>query len=345
MIGPLRGRCRAINFLVNHRPLVSVIVPACNAEKVLGDALASAQQQTYRELEIIVVDDGSTDGTGEVARRFAAADGRIRLLQQANGGSAAARNAALGNAHGEWIAFLDADDVWLPTKIESQLRLWQSDPAANFLFANYWNWDGQRDISVQYSRRRKFPKGNVLRELIYWGLFRTSTVMVRRETLDRAGLFDPELRNVHDWDLWLRIGETGFWARGVWEPQVRYRIWEKNASANRVNIARFVVRTLEKALARPQPAARLRHYRRAWRIARAQLELMQAQSLVSSAPDAVPAAVLRAWRCYPRRLKWLMRYLALVWPDALGGRWTSAAVRKKLRRWRMGQRVEMSQET
>ena len=325
---------------MNQRPIVSVIVPAFNVEPVLSETLASAQNQTCRELEVIVVDDGSTDSSLAIAQRFAASDPRFKALSQSNAGSAAARNTGLRAACGEWIAFLDADDVWLPGKIETQLQLAASDPKANFLFTNYWNWDGQRDLSVYYRDRRKFPEGNVWRELIYWGLFRTSTVMVRRQTLDVVGFLDPELRNVHDWDLWLRIAEAGFWARGVWEPQARYRVWASNVSANRINIARYVVRTLEKAIARPQPAARLRDYRRALSIARAQLELMQAQSLVASSPESVPAAVLRGWRCDPRNVKWLLRYIGLVWPVALGGKWTSAAVRGTLQRWRMGQRLD-----
>ncbi len=325
---------------MNTHPLVSIVIPAFNAEKVLVDALDSVRGQTYTRWEALVVDDGSTDRTAQVAEEYAGADPRIRLLQQANAGSAIARNTALKEARGELIAFLDADDMWFATKLERQVQLVRADPGANFFFTNYWVWNGCNDRSLRYATRGEFPEGDLLEQLYCKNVFGTSTVMVRRETLEHVGFFDPELRHVHDWDLWLRIAEMGGRTRGVWKPQARYRIWPGNVTANRVRNATYAVRVLEKAAARAQTDERVRHSRRGLRIARARLELAGAQSHIVDAPDTVAPAVLRAWRCYPRHTKWLVRYVGLVWPTALGGSWTSRMVIRTIQEWQMGWRLE-----
>ena len=104
-----------------HQPLVSVVMPAWNAEATIVEALRSVAAQTYRDLEIIIVDDGSTDATAALAKEFCASDPRARTVRRSNGGPAAARNLGIAEARGEWIALIDADDVWHPTKIEKQL--------------------------------------------------------------------------------------------------------------------------------------------------------------------------------------------------------------------------------
>ena len=129
-----------------HKPLVSVIVPAYNVEPFLAETLASVQWQTYREFEVIIVDDGSTDRTSEIVQQFVEKDARFILLRQPNANMAAARNAALKQARGEWVAFLDADDAWLSEKLAAQLDLLEQAPRANLLFTDYFSWDGQNDF-------------------------------------------------------------------------------------------------------------------------------------------------------------------------------------------------------
>jgi len=166
-------------------PLVSVIVPAYNAEAFLDAALASAQCQTYRRLEVLVVDDGSQDQTYPIARRWAQQDKRFVALQhEVNQGLPSTRNTALRHAKGELVAFLDADDIWLPDKVALQVDLLREDPRANILFTNYWIWDGEKDLFLRYSNFKKFPEGDVSRRLYYWSQFGISSVMVKRETLD-----------------------------------------------------------------------------------------------------------------------------------------------------------------
>lgn len=123
---------------MNDTPFVSIIIPVYNGIAVLPDALTSVQKQTYQHFEVIVVDDGSNDGSHALAQRFAAGDCRIIVLRQPNGGKSAARNLPIARARGELIAFLDVDDVWLPEKLAAQLDLLGQEPRANLLFTDYF---------------------------------------------------------------------------------------------------------------------------------------------------------------------------------------------------------------
>jgi glycosyltransferase involved in cell wall biosynthesis len=311
-------------------PRISIIVPAYNAELFLAETLASVQRQTYREFEVIVVDDGSTDRTSEITRGFVEKDARFILLRQKNAGESAARNVALKHACGEWVAFLDADDVWLPEKLTAQLDLIESESRANLLFTDYFSWDGQNDFGRRYSDPDKFPDGDVSRRLIFFNLFGMSTVMIKREILDVVGLIDTELPLAMDWDLWLRIAERGLCAKGVRQPLTRYRVWPGSASRNTLLMREANVLVLEKALTRPQRAAWRRAYKRSLQIARGNLEFTRVRPLIETQPKAVPAAALRAWLHCPTRLKWLLWYFMTLWPNSP---WAGIIYRKIRGKW------------
>jgi glycosyltransferase involved in cell wall biosynthesis len=317
-------------------PLVSVIIPAFNPAGMIEQALRSVQTQTINNFEVIVVDDGSTDDTAAITQRFCDGDSRFFLVEQPHGGLSAARNTAIARARGEFIAFLDADDVWLPEKLARQIELFREDPRTNLAFTNFYFWDGERDLRLMYQDDQPLPEGNAIRQLILSDVYGLPTVMVRHETLRAIGLFDPNLLYTSDWDLWLRIGEQGLWARGIREPMVRYRRWPGSCSMNKMlrsNLADEDVRTLEMNLARTRHEELRPFYGRSLARTRAARELARARLLVGNNPDAIPAAVWRAWR-YEPRLKWLRWYLRLVWPKCLGGNKTARFVHGKiLARW------------
>jgi glycosyltransferase involved in cell wall biosynthesis len=315
---------------MNDAPLVSVIVPAYNAEPFLAETLASAQWQTYREFEVIVVDDGSTDRTSEIALGFAEKDARFILLRQKHAGEPVTRNAALKQARGEWIAFLDADDVWLPGKLAAQLDLLKQEPNANVLFSDYYFWDGQSNSGRRYSEPDKFPDGDVGRRLIFFDLFAPSTLIIKRETLDVVGLFDVELPVAADWDMLLRIGERGLCAKGVRQPMALYRNWQGQISRNKIRMCECNIRVLEKALSRPQRGPWRYAYERSLQIARGNLELARVSPLIETQPGAVPAAALRAWMHCPTRFKWLLWYFATLWPKSP---WAGIVYHKLERKW------------
>lgn len=313
------------------RALVSVMVPAYNGERLLADALASVQGQTYQEVEIIVVDDGSTDGTLALAREMASHDRRIQVFTQANGGTQVARNTALHQARGEWIALLDQDDVWLAEKLERQMSLLGERPCPDLLYCNYYYWDGVRDLGRRYANQRKMFEGEVANKLAYSCLFEASSVVVKKQRVEAAGGFDPRLHFAGDWDLWLRLAEQGLCVRGVHEPLMRHRLWEGNESKKIVPMARQTLGVLEKALARPQKPALKRHYECAAALARSNLELACARQYLVAEEEKIPQALWQAWRLYPRRMKWLLRWVCVVWPRLLGGNITSAYAYRKLR--------------
>ncbi len=209
-------------------PLVSVIVPAYNAEAFLEETLQSAVGQTYQRLEVIVVDDGSTDSTAEIVRGFMARDRRVKLIQQANSGVAAARNRGLREAEGNLVAPLDADDLWKPTKIERQVARFRA-AADNLALVYTWshNIDEEGGI-MRWKRNRPKVEGRAFHHLIEANFIGNgSTPLMRKDYVLAAGGYDPTFRNqdaegCEDWKLYLTLAERYDFA-AVREPLVGYR--------------------------------------------------------------------------------------------------------------------------
>lgn len=189
-----------------HMPVVSVIIPAYNSAAFIAEAIAGVRGQTFTGHEIIVVDDGSTDDTREVIRRFP----EVRSVRQSNQGVAAARNAGIALAKGEFICFLDADDLWRPEKLTRQLDFMAAHPDVGLLFtdAEEHGSDGVEKASILATMTcgaTQVPIDDAFRKLLIENFIPTSTVMVRRSCLMASGLFDVSLPNVEDRDMWLRL--------------------------------------------------------------------------------------------------------------------------------------------
>lgn len=186
-------------------PRVSVIVPTHNSARYLPEAIDSVLGQTYRDFEIIVVDDGSTDDTQEVLARYG---DQIRVVRQRNQGSAAARNAGILAARGEFIAFLDADDLWLPQKLERQMPLFGERPEIGWVYSDYREFDESGLRTRSFFEReglRPPPEGWVLLALAKGCITWTTTVVVRASCFQEAGLFDGAFPRAQDYDMWLRL--------------------------------------------------------------------------------------------------------------------------------------------
>jgi glycosyltransferase involved in cell wall biosynthesis len=196
----------------NQPPLVSVIIPAYNAEEFIAQAIQSVVAQTYRSHEIIVVDDGSTDKTRDILKEF---DGQIRCVYQENRGPSAARNAGINLAQGRYICFLDADDLWTPDKLEVQFAFMEANPDIAFVFSDHeeFNEEGVVLSSFLGEKHKTFSSfpivagclENAFGKLVLENCISTPTVMVRKTCLEKTGLFDEEIWSVEDRDLWLRI--------------------------------------------------------------------------------------------------------------------------------------------
>ncbi len=186
---------------------MSVIVPAYNAARYIRRALDSALGQDYEHLEVVVVDDGSTDATPEVVRGVV--DPRVVYLRQDNGGQGNARNRGIRNARGDLITFLDADDYYLPDKVARQVEFLAREGRYKAVYCNALHFDAGHP-TVFYKKRATCRSGNLLPELLNAGFINVNTVMMTREVLERVGLFCETRYYPEDWEMWLRITLAGF---------------------------------------------------------------------------------------------------------------------------------------
>jgi glycosyltransferase involved in cell wall biosynthesis len=183
---------------------VSVVIPTFNSGPLVVEAVESVLAQTRAADEIIVVDDGSADDTAERLARFAP---RVRVIRKENGGVATARNRGVAEASGDVVAFLDADDVWHPRKLEMQLPVLESRPELGMVGTRVYDWPATAhpEPKAGSSQLVAIP----LCELVVRNTFVTSTVTARRDVLDAVGEFDTEQFGTEDYDLWLRIAQRG----------------------------------------------------------------------------------------------------------------------------------------
>jgi glycosyltransferase involved in cell wall biosynthesis len=183
---------------------ISVIIPTYNRAELLAETLLSALEQTLADREIIVVDDGSTDRTSEVAKTF---QDRIIYLRQPNSGPAKARNAGIRLAKGKYIAFLDSDDLWLPEKLELQYRFLEQTASIGLVFTDVMWFSNGQVLLPSLRERYQLYSGQVFEKLLFDNWIATSSVLVRRECLEEVGGFDedPQIMYVEDWNLWIRL--------------------------------------------------------------------------------------------------------------------------------------------
>jgi glycosyltransferase involved in cell wall biosynthesis len=201
---------------INSNPLVSVIIPAYNAEAFIRFTLDSVLAQTYQNFEVIVVDDGSSDRTPEIVESYAQRDPRIRLLRQKNSGVAAARNLAIQASKGVYVSPIDADDIWYPQKLEKQVHcIENADQSVGLVYAwsVYINEDGEIIGRYIADQGYTFAEGDVFNILLYFNfLDNASTALFRRSCIDRVGGYNCNLKaqnaqGCEDWDIYLRIAE------------------------------------------------------------------------------------------------------------------------------------------
>jgi glycosyltransferase involved in cell wall biosynthesis len=193
-------------------PVVTVIIPSYNCEAYIDQTLDSVLAQDLHDIEVLVVDDGSTDRTRELVSRRG---GNVRLLPQANQGVCAARNRGIREARGEFICLMDHDDYWYPHKLSSQVELMRSHAEVSVVYSAFLLW--HRASDGQFPDPASFDLGAdgidpdysgwIYHQLLIDCWMLTSTAMFRREVFERCGVFDESLPYSEDWDLWLRIAQ------------------------------------------------------------------------------------------------------------------------------------------
>jgi glycosyltransferase involved in cell wall biosynthesis len=198
--------------------MVSVIIPAFNQSRYLLEAVRSVLAQTHGDLEILIVDDGSTDDTPRVSSHFT--DARVRYIRQENRGLSSARNTGIRYARGEFLTYLDSDDLFLSSKLELLLAVFNANPSLGLV-------SGQAELIDERGRRigEVFDRGLPAdpTELLLRNPLHVGSVLIRREWQERVGLFDETLRSYEDWDMWLRLALAGCPMSSIAQPVSLYR--------------------------------------------------------------------------------------------------------------------------
>lgn len=217
------------------RPYISVIIPTYNAASFLGEAIQSIQQQHYANLEIIIIDDGSTDNTTEVVGSFG---DRVRYLYQENSGPSQARNTGLKVAQGEIIAFLDADDLWSEKKLEVQLNCFSENPALEVVVGRvqYLLIQGNQRIFKEFSQ----PSLGV----------NLGAGLYKRSVFDKLGYFDASMQQSEDVDLFMRIRENQIAMAAIEAVTLYYRIHDNNMTSDRAQQNTLFIKALKQSLDR-----------------------------------------------------------------------------------------------
>lgn len=237
-----------------NQPQVSVIIPSYNCERYLAEAIDSVLAQTYQNLEIIVVDDGSTDDTAKLLQGYGK---RIRAIHQQNQGVALARNHGIQQAQGEWIAFLDADDVFLPHKLAAQITLAAEYPELGMIHSGWHRVDAQGHLLMTVEPWHQVPK-LTLESWLRWKPVLPSAMLFRRWWLQQAGGFDPRFPPAEDTDLVLRLSLMGCSAKWLPQVTVNYRQHDSSAMHKGLPQAKSLAAVIDHLFAQPNLPEQIR---------------------------------------------------------------------------------------
>ncbi len=208
---------------------ISVVIPAYNAARLLPETLRSVLAQTLPADEVLVIDDGSTDDTADVAEAFGAP---VRVIRRSNARQAASRNFGVQEATGEWIAFIDADDLWLPNKLERQMQELVENPRADLCYTARVHFIETDGVKKMGSTVHVPPPEGIRKALFRNTVFMPSSVLMRRSAFLASGGFDTSFRILEDWDLWMRLEKAGTEFVACEDPMLLYRVHANNTSHN-----------------------------------------------------------------------------------------------------------------
>lgn len=239
-------------MLINNleQPLISVVLPVFNGEKTIFETVQSILNQTFDNWELIIINDGSQDSTLDIIQKFESAEPRLRIFSYPNAGLAASRNRGIALSLGEYISFIDADDLWTSNKLKSQLTALQDNPKA---FVAY-SWTDYIDADGKFvkSGRHTTDTGDVYQKLLLCNFLENgSNPLVRKEVFAIVGGFDESLSAAEDWDMWLRLAARYEFVV-VPEVQILYRLSMNSMSANLKRQERTCLTVINKAFSTPR---------------------------------------------------------------------------------------------
>lgn len=230
---------------------VSIIIPAYNHARYIRQAVLSALNQSYADVEALVIDDGSTDNTKDVVDPLGT-DPRLTYIRQENQGLPSARNRGILAGHGKYVNFLDADDYLHPDKIAHQVNFLEDNPEYDLIYCDIWRVgdDGEPLDDYSIGGTRQQLTGDLFVPLMLGGYFPPHTVLLRRSALDRVGYFDLDLNGCADYDLWLRLAGHGCRAYYLDEKLAYYRIHPDSMSQDTAHMEQTYLRAIRKATER-----------------------------------------------------------------------------------------------
>lgn len=297
-------------------PKVSVLIPSYNYARYLRIAVNSVLSQSYSDLEVIVTDDCSTDESRQILEECRRADSRVVcVLHDVNRGLAGARNSGLAASSGEFIALCDADDVWLPNKLKTQLECFEREPniglvhSDSFIINGNGNPTGQRFSAMFHGKSQK-TAGSLFEVMCLRNFLCVPTVIMRREALENVGGFPFGLRSLEDWVCWTKIARTcpfGY----VDYPLAQYRIHGSSLSNNQQNMARSRVSALKLLLAEYSDLSSKTRAKMLYSLGMSHLEIDETQYAVKAFSNSIEAnpAELRSWaRCCQSIARWSFRW-------------------------------------
>src|SRR5919199_2454966 len=233
-------------------PSISVIIPVYNGEKTIKETIESVLKQTFKDFELLVINDGSQDATLDIVNRIQ--DPRLKVFSYPNAGQSTSRNRGIELAVGEYISFIDADDLWTPDKLEAQVKALQENPQA----AVAYSWTDWIDQSSQLIGKGSYitENGEVFAKLLLNDFVANgSNCLIRRQALIEVGGFDESVTPAEDWDLWLRLAARYEFVV-VPSPQILYRISPNSASFDVWKMEASSLKVIEKAFAQAPESLR-----------------------------------------------------------------------------------------
>ncbi len=231
-------------------PKVSILITAYNAEKFIKEAIDSALRQAYWNIEVVVINDGSTDGTHKIVKPYLS-DKRIVYFEQPNGGISRARNKAFELSHGDYITFLDADDKYAPEKVEEEVKFLETHPDYGVVYCRVLSFYDDAPEKI-YGYARPMPSGDIFQQLLEHQFINPGSVMMRREIFASENGFNPDFRDAEDWDLWRRLAYKGVKFGYVNKPFHYNRMSKKSLSGfhNQVKMKKMNLRSFRELFSR-----------------------------------------------------------------------------------------------
>ena len=227
-----------------NNPTVSVVIPTYNREQFIERSIKSVLNQTYQDFEIIVVDDASIDNTKEVVAGFN--DQRIKYVRhEKNRGEAAARNTGIKLAEADYIASHDSDDEWLPEKLAKQIQVFENcSPEVGVVYTGFWKEESGEKTYIPFEGVNK-KEGNIHQELLKGNFIGSPVTLIKKECFEKAGMFNEEISNLVDWELWLRVSKY-YHFKYIDEPLVIAHYHSDNVSSNHHAFIEALESVLEK---------------------------------------------------------------------------------------------------